>query len=115
VLPSRGDVFAALLDPTRGSEQAGRRPVIIVSRDAINHSSSVVIVVPVTDLANCARIYPSQVVLRKGAGGLSIDSVALCEQVRAITKNRLGGHMGRLDSKSVAIIGEKLKIALDLD
>ena len=73
------------------------------------------VVVPVTDLANCTRIYPSQVVLRKGTGGLSIDSVALCEQVRAITKNRLGIQLGKLDSKSIANIGEKLKIALDLD
>lgn len=37
----RGDVYDALLDPTQGSEQAGTRPVIIVSRDAINRASSV--------------------------------------------------------------------------
>lgn len=42
----RGDVYLARLDPTESSEQAGTRPVIIVSRDAINASSPVVVVVP---------------------------------------------------------------------
>ncbi|HUM68478.1 MAG TPA: type II toxin-antitoxin system PemK/MazF family toxin, partial [Chloroflexota bacterium] len=44
----RGDVFDARLNPTEGSEQAGVRPVVVVSRDAINQYSSVIVVVPVT-------------------------------------------------------------------
>ena len=45
--PVRGDVFSARLDPTEGSEQAGTRPVVIISRDSINANSPVVVVVPV--------------------------------------------------------------------
>ena len=48
----RGDVFLARLSPTEGSEQQGTRPVVVVSRDAINQYSPVVVVVPLTDRAH---------------------------------------------------------------
>jgi mRNA interferase MazF len=108
-------VFYALLDPTRGSEQAGTRPVIIVSRDAINQNSSVVVCVPVTDLANCKKIYPSQILLKKGVGGLKTDSVAMGEQIRAITSDRLKQRLGALDHQSLTELGKRLKITLDID
>ena len=53
----RGDVYDARLSPTEGSEQAGMRPVIIVSRNAINQYSPVIVVVPLTDAANLKRTY----------------------------------------------------------
>lgn len=113
-MPKRGDVYLASLDPTQGSEQGGQRPVVVMSRDAINLSSPVVIVVPVTDLTNKKRIYPSQVILRAGEGGLKIDSVALGEQVRAINVTRLATRLGHLAPHSVVAIGGALKAALDL-
>ncbi len=64
----RGDVYLAALTPTEGSEQSGTRPVIVVSRNAINANSPVVIVVPVTGLEHKGRIYPSQVVLKADEG-----------------------------------------------
>ncbi len=104
----------ANLDPTQGSEQGKQRPVVVMSRDAINQSSPVVIVVPVTDLTNKKRIYPSQVVLKAGEGGLKMDSVALGEQVRAISVTRFASRLGQLTSQSVVAIGAALKTALDL-
>lgn len=82
----RGDVYDVDLDPTEGSEQAGRRPVVIVSGDAINASSGVVIGVPCTTYRPGRRLFPSQVLLRAPDGGLSVDSVA---QVRAVSKARI--------------------------
>jgi mRNA interferase MazF len=108
-------VFVALLDPTKGSEQAGARPVIVVSRDAINHNSSVIVCVPCTNLANCKRIYPSQLLLKKGTAGLPLDSVAMCEQIRAVTVGRLQRYLGRLDASSLRTLEERIKIALDLE
>jgi mRNA-degrading endonuclease toxin of MazEF toxin-antitoxin module len=72
----RGEVYDAQLEPTEGSEQGGRRPVIVVGRDAINAASSVVIAVPCTTLRPGRRVYPSQVVLRVPEGGPDADSVA---------------------------------------
>ena len=58
---NRGEVWDASLDPTEGSEQAGIRPIIIVSRNAINTSSSVVLAVPCTTYRTRKRISTSQV------------------------------------------------------
>jgi hypothetical protein len=60
----RGEVYDARLDPTEGSEQAGSRPVIIVSRDSINAASPVILAVPCTTYRPDRRLYPSQVLLR---------------------------------------------------
>lgn len=110
----RGDVYRAVLSPSQGSEQAGTRPVIIVSRDAINRSSPVVIVVPVTDRQHKPRLYPSHVELPAGEAGLVKDSVALCEQVRAISTERLQVQLGHLSLQKISLVNAALKIALDL-
>jgi mRNA interferase MazF len=110
----RGDVYQALLSPTEGSEQAGVRPVIIVSRNAINEFSSVVVVVPVTGLEHKMHHYPSQVEIKAGEGGMTKDSVALGEQVRAISKKRLRKSMGQLHAPTMAALNTALKITLDL-
>jgi mRNA interferase MazF len=113
-VPKRGDVYLARLDPAEGSEQAGERPVVVVSRDAINVSSPVVVIVPTTNLSHKRHIYPSQVVLKTGDGGLTKDSVALGEQVRAINTTRFIKQMGQLAPASITQIGAALKITLDL-
>jgi mRNA interferase MazF len=89
--------------------------VIIVSREAINQNSTVVICVPCTDAANLRHLYPSQVLLKQGTAGLAMDSVAMCEQVRAITVGRLKIRIGRLDRHALNAIDVRLKIALDLE
>lgn len=111
---NRGDVFDARLDPAEGSEQAGTRPVIVVSRDAINASSAVVIVVPCTTYRPGRRIYPSQVLLHAPDGGLDADSVALGEQVRAIAKGRLLRQRGHLSDAALNTLNRALAIALQL-
>jgi mRNA interferase MazF len=110
----RGDVFRANLHPTEGSEQDGIRPVVVISRDAINRSSPVVVIVPLTDAANKSRIYPSYVRFKAGTAGLAMDSVAVCEQVRAISKTRLKSLLGKLNRAELTSIEAALKITLDL-
>lgn len=110
----RGDVYDARLSPTEGSEQAGIRPVIIVSREAINRYSSVIVVVPVTKAANVRRDYPSNVRLAKDDGGLTVDSVALGGQVWAIAKSRLLRCRGHLSAEAMRQVNEALRITLDL-
>jgi mRNA interferase MazF len=112
--PVRGDVFNARLDPTEGSEQAGTRPVVVVSRDSINANSPVVVIVPVTDASNVKRTYPSYAYLPKGSGGLKADSIAKTEQIRAIQVSRFVGYYGRLDRDAVARVDEAIKITLAL-
>ncbi len=110
----RGDVYLARLDPTQASEQAGVRPVVIVSRDAINRASPVVIIVPCTSTSEGRRLYPSQLVIEAPDGGLRADSIALGEQVRAIAKVRLIHRWGALAPSTLKKIEKALLIAMDL-
>ena len=110
----RGEIYDARLDPTEGSEQAGSRPVVIVSRDAINAASPVVIAVPCTTYRSGRRLYPSQVLLHAPEGGLDVDSIVLGEQVRALAKSRLGRPRGMLSPQALSQLDGTLLIALDL-
>lgn len=110
----RGDVYDAKLSPTEGSEQSGTRPVVIVSRDAINANSPVIVIVPVTKATNVRRSYPNNVVIEQGNGGLTADSVALGGQVRAIAKSRLLRQRGSLTAVTMQAIDRALRITLDL-
>jgi mRNA interferase MazF len=110
----RGEIYEACLDPTEGSEQSGIRPVIIVSRDAINAASTVVLVVPCTTYRLGKRIYPTQVLINAPDGGLIRDSVAMAEQVRALAKTRLQGMRGVLSTSSLQQLEKALLIAFDL-
>jgi mRNA interferase MazF len=110
----RGEVYQADLNPVAGSEQGGRRPVLIVSRNALNANAPIVIVVPLTGRENKRRLYPTHVELTAGEGGLSKDSVALCEQVRAISKNRLKKKVGQVSPQKMSMVDSALRISLDL-
>lgn len=110
----RSDIFDARLNPTEGSEQAGVRPVVVVSRDAINKNSSVIVVVPLTKAANIKRNYPNNVTIKKGEGGLTFESVLLGGQVRAISKSRLLRQRGTLSAEMMQQVDRALRITLDL-
>jgi mRNA interferase MazF len=107
-------VFLAQLNPTVGAEISGQRPVIVVSRDALNRNSPIVIVVPVTDRKHKGTPYPSQLELNAGDGGLTRDSIAIGEQLRAIQATRLVKQLGNLPPAIMVKLGAALKITLDL-
>lgn len=110
----RGDVFDARLDPTEGSERAGVRPIVIVSRDAINNASNVIVAVPCTTHRPNRRLYPSQAMIYAPDGGFDVDSVALGEQVRALAKTRLIRRRGSVAPSTLRRIERALLIAMDL-
>ena len=90
---SRGQIFWVNLDPTQGHEQARRRPVLVVSSDAINRQPLVVTVVVGTDAKNLPRDYPVNVRVTSRDTGLPMDTVFLCFQVRSLDPSRfLGPH-----------------------
>lgn len=110
----RGDLYDVRLDPIEGSEAAGRRPAVIVSRDAFNRSSPTVIVAPCTSYRRGRNIYPSQVLLRSGHGGLTADSVVQGEQIRAIAKSRLIRQRGSLSDRAMLAVSAAIARVLDL-
>ena len=91
----RGEVWLADLNPVRGSEQAGRRPVILLQNDSILRFTTTVLCVPLTTNLRRAQL-PSCVAISKGDGGLTANSVALAHQLRVLDKDRLTRKLGRL-------------------
>ncbi len=110
----RGEVYDARLEPTEGSEQGGIRPVIIVSRDIINSSSPVILALPCTTYRQSKKVYPTQVLIKTPDGGLEKDSIAMAEQVRVLSKNRLIRLRGILLESTIKQLDRALLIALDL-
>ena len=110
----RGEIYLARLEPVEGSEQGGTRPIIIVSRDAINLHSPVVLAVPCTTYKQGRRVFPTQVSIEKSDGGLSKDSIAMADQVRVIAKSRLIKLLGNLTEIKLGELNRALAIALDI-
>ena len=86
--PKRGEVWLAKLDPTQGSEQAGTRPVLVYQNDVVNRFTTTLVTIPFTTNLRRASV-PSCYLVRRGDGGLTSDSVALCHQIRVLDKTRL--------------------------
>lgn len=113
-LASRGDVWMADLDPTRGHEQAGQRPCVVISNDHFNHGSAdLLVVVPLTSRRRTVAI-PLHVPIGLPEGGLTIPSTALCDQIRTIDPGRLMRRMGMLGDTTMAEIGARLRLLLEL-
>lgn len=112
----RGDVFWADVKPRSGSEQSGRRPVVIVSHDAFNQVPSwhSVIVVPLTTSGKQARRGPTAIVLPKGEAGLPRESIALCHQITTLDRSKLTEKIGALSDDALAGIGAGIKAATGL-
>lgn len=91
----RGDVFLADLDPTKGSEQAGRRPVIIFQNSRLIPATLTVLIIPLTTNLRMQKL-PTCVFVPADEGGLHQDSIALCHQMRALDKNGLVERWGAL-------------------
>jgi mRNA interferase MazF len=113
----RGEVRLVALDPARGAEAGKHRPAVIVSNDAANSTAArlgrgVVTVVPVT--SNVRRVYPFQVLLPAGSGGLARDSKAQAEQVRSIATERIGALLGQLSPQLMAQLDGALRLHLSL-
>ena len=89
----RGEIWLANLNPTRGSEQAGIRPVLIFQNDVVSKFTTTVLAIPLTTNLRRASL-PSCVELPKGEGGLASNSVALCHQLRVLDKTRLQRKLG---------------------
>jgi mRNA interferase MazF len=112
VSPARGEIWEVDLNPTVGREQAGRRPVLIVSDDALNSSPrGLVIVLPLT---GTARGLPTHVSVTPPEGGLIKSSVVMTEQVRAISKDRLGRRHGMVTRATMGQVDQILRIVLGL-
>ena len=95
------------LDPVVGSEVGKSRPAVVIQNELANRSGQTVTVVPLS--SRTARVFPFQVLIPAGEGGLGRDSKALCEQIRTVSRTLLRERLGTLDAQRV----DEIRQALD--
>ncbi len=111
-IPRRGEVWFADLSPTVGHEQAGRRPILIISADGYNRSGAgLVIALPLT-----SKVRPllGRVPITPPEGGLKVASDILCGQVRAVSGERLLRRWGAVKPATLATVAMALRVLLEL-
>jgi mRNA interferase MazF len=110
--PARGEVWMVDFDPTKGHEQAGRRPALVVSVDAFNKSpAGLAIVLPITSKAKGIR---SHVEVNPQEAGLTVKSFIKCEDIRSVAKERLFRRRGSVSPQTLAAVEYRLRILLGL-
>ena len=111
----RGDINFVNLNPVQGREQAGQRPVLVLSIDAINRLPLVVTVVVDTKGENITRNYPTNVRLSPAESGLPMETVFLGFQVRSLDPQRFSSPAaGRVTGAALRRIEEAVRYCLGL-
>lgn len=107
----QGELWYADLEPVKGSEQAGKRPVVIISGPTMNTALPIIIVCPLTavikNIKGCVVIQKDQV------NNLKKDSEILVLQVRTISKNRLSKKIGNITNGQLELIKQGINIYLN--
>jgi len=109
----RGSLVLVDLEPTRGHEQRGARPCVVVSDPAVNDSQRfpLLAVVPITGTPAPGALYPP---LAPGSNGLTKPSYALVDQLRSINKQRICRQYGQVSEAELAAIDAGLRLFLGL-
>lgn len=111
----RGDIYFVNLNPGKGRDQEGDRPVLVVSSDAINSQPLVVTVVVGTKGANVTRNYPTNVRVPAKETGLRMETVFYAFQVRSLDHARLpAARAGAMPPRKMAEVDAALRLVLDL-
>jgi mRNA interferase MazF len=110
----RGHIYIADLEPVRGSEQGRTRPVVILSNDAINVTSPVITIAPLTSASKVPRLYRTDVLVAASEAKLAADSVVMLSQIRTIAKSRIAKKLGELSTTTMVLIEKAARFALDL-
>ena len=103
------------LDPVKGREQAGLRPVLVISTDGINRKPLVVTVVVGTKSSNVTREYPSNIRVPSQESGLPLETVFLCYQVRSLDHSRFSDPpIGGLSDAYMQKVEKALRLCFEL-
>lgn len=110
--PARGDVWLVDLNPTRGHDQAGMRPALVLSVDLFNRGPAGLVIV--VSLTTKNRKVPLHVAIGPPEGGLRARSYAKCEDVRSISTERLTECWGRVATATMRDVEDRLRVVMGL-
>lgn len=111
-IPRRGEVWMVNFSPSRGSEQRGIRPALMIQNDVGNRYAATTIVAAIS---STIKIYPVTVPLKRGEGGLSRPSMVNLAQVLTIDKSRLQRRLGALSTLRMESVNAAIKVSLDVE
>lgn len=109
--PARGEVWLANWNPARGSEQAGKRPALVIQNDIGNEKASTTIVAAIS---GSLKIYPMNVKLDPPEGGLKRPSIVKTGQILTVSKERLEKRLGQISAEKMQEVNRAIKLSLDL-
>jgi len=109
--PKRGEVWLVNWNPARGSEQAGRRPVLVIQNDIGNEKSPTTIVAAIL---SSVKVYPMNVPINPPEGGLDRPSIIKTSQILTISKELLEKRLARISGDSLDEVGRAIKLSLAL-
>lgn len=112
-MPKRGEVFLVNFDPTVGAEIKKTRHALILQNNIANEHSPITIVAAITSKFDDA-LYPTEVEIAAGEGGLKQSSVVLLNQIRSIDNQRLAKRLGKIESATLKKVDSAIKISLGL-
>ena len=111
-LPARGEIWLLNLNPTKGREQAGSRPALVISVDLFNRGpADLVVVLPVTSVA---KGIPFHVPVSPPEGGVRQPSFIKCEDVRSVSRSRLRERWGIVGARTMTAVEDRLRILMGL-
>lgn len=108
----RGDIYLANLNPFKGSEQGGTRPVLVLQNDDGNFYCSTLIVAPLSTKLKKLNL-PTHVLLHQ-VRGLRASSIVELEQIRTIDKQRIMDYIGRVSQKQMEDVDQAIRVSLGL-
>ena len=108
----RGDIYLANLNPFKGSEQGGTRPVLVLSNDIGNFFSSLITIAPITSQLK-KTTQPTHVLLNN-VRGLSAESMVCLEQIHAIDKMRILKYLGKVSKNQMSAVEDAALESLDI-
>lgn len=108
----RGEIYWVNLNPIIGKETGKIRPCVVVSNDYNNEYAATLTLLPITSKTH--KLYPFEVLIKAGEGGLKSDSKIKTNQIRTVDKTRVKEFIGFLSSTQMDDVKKALNIHLDL-
>jgi mRNA interferase MazF len=107
-----GEVWLANWNPSRGSEQAGIRPALVIQNDIGNEKSSTTIV---DAISGNVKIYPMNVKIEAGESGLDKPSIVKTSQILTVSRERLMKKIVKANHNTMHSVNTAIKLSLDID
>ena len=109
----RGDIYLANLNPFKGSEQGGTRPVLVLQNNDGNYYCPTLIVAPITTKLKKLNL-PTHCYFEK-VRGLSEPSMVSLEQIKTIDKCRIEKYLGKMTREQMTIVEDAIRESLGME